>query len=57
MSYIDGFLVPVTTDNKVACRATVIAAAALFKEFGATRAVECWAMACPTEKSPTSIAR
>ena len=42
MSYIDGFLVPVTTDNKEAYRATAITAVALFKEFGATRVVECW---------------
>ena len=41
MSYIDGFLVPLTTANKMAYRATAIAAAAVSKEFGATRVAEC----------------
>ena len=42
MSYIDGFLVPVPADKKDAYRALATQAAALFKECGATRVVECW---------------
>ena len=42
MSYIDGFMVPVTTANKEAYRAMAIKSAALLKEFGATRIVENW---------------
>ena len=42
MSYIDGFLIAVTTDNKVPYRAMAIKSAALLREFGATRIVENW---------------
>lgn len=42
MSYVDGFVVAVPAANKEAYRAMAAAAAALFKEFGASRVVECW---------------
>lgn len=42
MSYIDGFVVAVPAANKEAYRKLAAKAAPLFKEFGATRFVECW---------------
>jgi uncharacterized protein YbaA (DUF1428 family) len=42
MNYIDGYLIPVTAGNKEAYREVASKAAALVKEFGATRIVECW---------------
>ena len=50
MRYIDGFLVPVPADKKDVYRAVAIQAAALFREYGATRAVECWGDDLPDGK-------
>ena len=50
MSYIDGFLIPVTAANKAAYRAIATEAAALLKEFGATRIVENWGDDVPDGK-------
>ena len=50
MSYIDGFLLAVPSNNKEAYRTVATQAAALFKEFGATRTVECWGDEVPDGK-------
>ncbi|QFU15675.1 DUF1428 domain-containing protein [Microvirga thermotolerans] len=42
MSYVDGFVIAVPAANKEIYRAFAAKAAPLFKEFGATRVVECW---------------
>jgi uncharacterized protein YbaA (DUF1428 family) len=50
MSYIDGFVIPVPSDKKQAYRDMATKAAPLFKEYGATRIVECWGNDVPDGK-------
>ena len=49
--YIDGFLVPVPRDKRDAYHEMSKRSWALFKEFGATRQVECWGDDIPDGKS------
>ncbi len=48
--YFDGYLVPVPSGNKEAYRAMAQKAAAVFKEYGATRIVEAWGDDVPDGK-------
>jgi uncharacterized protein YbaA (DUF1428 family) len=50
MSYIDGFVIPVPTGKKAAYREMSAKAAEVFKEYGATRVVECWGDDVPDGK-------
>ena len=50
MSYIDGFVIPVPAGNKEAYRDMATQASAIFREFGATRIVECWGDDLPDGK-------
>ncbi|MDW5498306.1 DUF1428 family protein [Pseudomonas lundensis] len=50
MKYVDGFVVAVPAANKEAYKKLAAAAAPLFKEFGATRIVECWGNDVPDGK-------
>jgi uncharacterized protein YbaA (DUF1428 family) len=42
MSYVDGFVAAVPTANRDTYRAHAEKAAAIFREYGALRCVECW---------------
>jgi uncharacterized protein YbaA (DUF1428 family) len=50
MSYVDGFVIPVPAGNKEAYRKEAAKAAPIFKEYGATRIVECWGDDVPDGK-------
>jgi uncharacterized protein YbaA (DUF1428 family) len=50
MPYVDGFLAAVPTANREAFRKHAEAAAAVFKEHGALRVVECWGDDVPEGK-------
>jgi uncharacterized protein YbaA (DUF1428 family) len=50
MSYIDGYVIPVPTTKKQAYREVAAKAAAVFKEYGATRIVETWGVDVPVGK-------
>lgn len=50
MSYIDGFVIPVPVGKKEAYRAMAAEAAPVFREYGATRIVECWGDDVPDGK-------
>ncbi|MEP7380895.1 MAG: DUF1428 domain-containing protein [Gemmatimonadota bacterium] len=50
MNYVDGYLIPVPASNKESYREMARQAAVIFKEFGATRVVECWGDDVPEGK-------
>lgn len=50
MAYVDGFVAAVPTVNRDAYRAHAERAAAVFREHGATRVVECWGDDVPEGK-------
>jgi uncharacterized protein YbaA (DUF1428 family) len=50
MNYVDGFVAAVPVANKDAYLAHAKQASTLFKEFGATRIVECWGDDVPDGK-------
>jgi uncharacterized protein YbaA (DUF1428 family) len=50
MSYVDGFVIPVPTAKKDAYKKMCAEAAAVFKEYGALKVVECWGDDVPEGK-------
>ncbi|MGM9484025.1 DUF1428 domain-containing protein [Roseateles sp. NT4] len=50
MNYVDGYVVPVPNQNRELYRKLALEMAALFKENGALRVVECWGDDVPEGK-------
>ena len=50
MNYIDGYVVPVPAGKKTAYKELSTKMADMFKEYGATRVVECWGDDVPDGK-------
>jgi len=50
MTYIDGFVAAVPTGNREAYKKHAASAAAVFKEYGALKVVECWGDDVPEGK-------
>lgn len=50
MTYIDGFVVAVPTANREAYKKHAASTAAVFKEYGALKVVECWGNDVPEGK-------
>lgn len=50
MAYIDGYVIPVPAGKKAAYRDLCTSVAEVFKEYGATRVVECWGDDVPDGK-------
>ena len=50
MSYVEGFVMAVPNGNKQAMRENAASIAAILKEYGATRVVDCWGDDVPDGK-------
>ncbi len=50
MTYVDGYVVPVPTTKREAYRKIALEAAAIFKECGASKVMECWGNDVPEGK-------
>jgi uncharacterized protein YbaA (DUF1428 family) len=60
MNYVDGFVLAVPTEKKEDYRQVALKAAAVFKEYGALKVVECWGDDVPEGKVtsfPMSVKR
>ncbi len=50
MSYVDGYVLAVPTENKDAYKKMALEVSAVFKEYGALKVVECWGDDVPEGK-------